>query len=235
MEWDYVSELWPPMGLMSPLPRYMNMESHGGMILTGESRRTRRKKCPTATVSTTNPTQIKPRANVGLHTERPATNRLSYGTALSISFGFAGAYSPGWTFGLPFGVSWSHIKRHTVGLLWMTDQPVAQTSTYTGQHNRHPCPEGDSNPRPHQPNGRRPTPLTARPLGSVIQKLVLYKIGNMKPWPISITASVQYGLRNTARQRKLYARKLVHNELTAMGKKLRNNEFHLQHQHILLS
>jgi hypothetical protein len=63
--------------------------------------------------------------------------------------------------------------RHTVGLLWTSDQPVAETSTCTGQHNiylntwdKHPCPERDSNPRPQQPSGRRPTPLTARPLGS---------------------------------------------------------------------
>jgi hypothetical protein len=33
----------------------MNMESHGGMIWTGENRRTRRKTCPSATLSTTNP------------------------------------------------------------------------------------------------------------------------------------------------------------------------------------
>jgi hypothetical protein len=25
--------------------------------------------------------------------------------------------------------------RHTVGLLWTSDQPVAEVSTYTGQHN----------------------------------------------------------------------------------------------------
>jgi hypothetical protein len=50
---------------------------------------------------------------------------------------FTCAYSPRWTFGLPFlGVSWSHAYRHTVGLLWTSDQPVAKYSTYTGQHNR---------------------------------------------------------------------------------------------------
>jgi hypothetical protein len=49
---------------------------------------------------------------------------------------FTGAYSPGWTFDLPFGVSWSHTIRHTVGLLWTSDQPFAETSTYTRQHNR---------------------------------------------------------------------------------------------------
>jgi hypothetical protein len=48
---------------------------------------------------------------------------------------FTGAYSPGRTFDLPFGVSWSHTYRHTVGLLWTSDQPVAETSTCTGQHN----------------------------------------------------------------------------------------------------
>jgi hypothetical protein len=38
---------------------------------------------PSATVSTTNPTWIDPGANPGLRGERPATNRLSHGTALS--------------------------------------------------------------------------------------------------------------------------------------------------------
>jgi hypothetical protein len=35
-----------------------------------------------------------------------------------------------------FGVSWWHTYRHTVGLLWTSDQPVADTSAYTGQHKR---------------------------------------------------------------------------------------------------
>jgi hypothetical protein len=34
-----------------------------------------------------------------------------------------------------FGVSGSHMQGHTVGLLWTSYQPVAETSTYTGQHN----------------------------------------------------------------------------------------------------
>jgi hypothetical protein len=40
---------------------------------------TRRKTCPSATLSTTNPTWTDP----GLRGERPATNRLSHGTATS--------------------------------------------------------------------------------------------------------------------------------------------------------
>jgi hypothetical protein len=47
-----------------------------------------------------------------------------------------GAYSPGWTFGLSFRrFLTTHIQRQTVRLLRMSDQPVAETSTYTGQHN----------------------------------------------------------------------------------------------------
>jgi hypothetical protein len=37
-----------------------------------------------ATLSTTNPTWIDPGANPGLRGERPATNRLSHGTALGV-------------------------------------------------------------------------------------------------------------------------------------------------------
>jgi hypothetical protein len=59
----------------------MSMESHGGLILTGEIRRTRRKTCPITALSTTNPTCTDP----GLCGGRPATNRLSRGTA-SVSF-----------------------------------------------------------------------------------------------------------------------------------------------------
>jgi hypothetical protein len=50
-------------------------------ILTRENRRTPRKTCPSATLSTTNPTWIDPGAKPGLRSERPATNDLSHGTA----------------------------------------------------------------------------------------------------------------------------------------------------------
>jgi hypothetical protein len=60
----------------------MSLESDGGMILTGENQRTRRKTCPTVTLSTTNPTWIDLVANPGLRGERPATNDLNHGTAL---------------------------------------------------------------------------------------------------------------------------------------------------------
>jgi hypothetical protein len=49
----------------------MSLESNGGMILTGKNRRTRRKTCPSATLSTTNPTWIDPDANPDLRGQRP--------------------------------------------------------------------------------------------------------------------------------------------------------------------
>jgi hypothetical protein len=51
------------------------------MILTEENRRTWRKTCPSATLSTTNSTWIDPSANPGLSGERKATNPLSHSTA----------------------------------------------------------------------------------------------------------------------------------------------------------
>ena len=60
----------------------------------------------------------------------------------------------------------------SVGLLWMRDQSVVETSTW--QHttlttDKHPCPGWDSNPQFQRASGRRPTPQTARPLGSAPQ------------------------------------------------------------------
>jgi hypothetical protein len=43
---------------------------------------TRRKTCPSAILSTTNPTWIDAGSNPGVRSGRPATNRLSHGTAL---------------------------------------------------------------------------------------------------------------------------------------------------------
>jgi hypothetical protein len=55
------------------------------MKLTGESRSTRGKTCPCATLSTINPTWTDPGSNPGFRGERPATNRLSHGTAKSFT------------------------------------------------------------------------------------------------------------------------------------------------------
>jgi hypothetical protein len=42
-----------------------------------------RKTCPSAILSTTNPTWTDPGANPGLHSERPVTNHLNHGMALN--------------------------------------------------------------------------------------------------------------------------------------------------------
>jgi hypothetical protein len=52
------------------------------MILAGETV-VLGENLPSATLSTTNPTWIDPGANPGLRGKRPATNRLSHGTALA--------------------------------------------------------------------------------------------------------------------------------------------------------
>jgi hypothetical protein len=61
--------------------RYMSMENHGGVTLTGKNRRTRTETCPSATLSTTIPTWIDMGVNECFHGDRQATNRLSDGTA----------------------------------------------------------------------------------------------------------------------------------------------------------
>jgi hypothetical protein len=57
---------------------------------------------------------------------------------------------------------------HSVGLLWTSDQPDAETITWqhtTLTRDRLSCPRRDSNSQSYQTSGRRPTPETARPLG----------------------------------------------------------------------
>jgi hypothetical protein len=60
------------------------------MKLTGENRSTRGKTCPSATLSSTNPTWTDPGSNPGPRGERPATNRLSHGTAYPVIYSFSG-------------------------------------------------------------------------------------------------------------------------------------------------
>jgi hypothetical protein len=52
----------------------MSMESNDGMILTGVNQRTWRKTCPSATLSTTNPTWT----NLALSSEKLITNHMSH-------------------------------------------------------------------------------------------------------------------------------------------------------------
>jgi len=52
--------------------------------LVGEFRSAWRESCTNATLSTTNPTWAVPRSIASLRSQKPATNRLSYGTTLNV-------------------------------------------------------------------------------------------------------------------------------------------------------
>jgi hypothetical protein len=54
------------------------------MKLVGENRSARGKSCPSATLSTKNPTWTNQGSNSGLRGGIPATSRLSHGTAISM-------------------------------------------------------------------------------------------------------------------------------------------------------
>ena len=75
----------------------------------------------------------------------------------------------GWTVRVRFRDHTRYDTPHFVGLLWTSDQPVAETCTW--QHTattrgRHPCPRQNSNPLSKHASRRRPTPWTALPLVS---------------------------------------------------------------------
>jgi hypothetical protein len=72
------------------------------MKLTWENRSTRRKICPSSTLSTTIPTWTDPGSNLGLRGERPSTNRLSHGMALCS--GYFRQFEPGTGLKLPVDV-----------------------------------------------------------------------------------------------------------------------------------
>jgi hypothetical protein len=63
---------------------------------------------------------------------KPGRERLIY--FLFIYFFYLGLFPHYWGFSSTNQVSWSHTT-HTVGLLWTSDQPVAEASSYTGQNN----------------------------------------------------------------------------------------------------
>jgi hypothetical protein len=70
---------------------------------------------------------------------------------------------------------------HSVGLLWTSDQPDADISTY--QHtalttDRHPCLRWDSNPQSQKAGDRRSMHLTAQPPESAVLKIDMSVLRN---------------------------------------------------------
>jgi hypothetical protein len=71
----------PVMKMSSFLYQVLQVMEHQWNEIDREKPTTRRKTCPSATLSTTNPTWTDPGSKPGLRGVRPATNPLSHGTA----------------------------------------------------------------------------------------------------------------------------------------------------------
>jgi hypothetical protein len=71
----------PVMKMSSFFYQVLQLMVHQWNEIDREKPTTRRKTCPSATLSTTNFTWTDPGSNPGLRGERPATNRLNHGTA----------------------------------------------------------------------------------------------------------------------------------------------------------
>ena len=77
---------------------------------------------------------------------------------------------------------------HSVGLLWTSDQPDAEASTWqrtTLTRDNYSWPRRDSKPQSQQMSCLRPTPETARPLGSAFCTCNIRKYVDLKGKQIS--------------------------------------------------
>jgi hypothetical protein len=83
--WDWVHLVRRSLIGLSYQPRMIDdYEAFGVMRIGRGNRSTRKKTCPSATLSTTNPTWPDLGSNPGRRGVKPATNRLSYGTAWTL-------------------------------------------------------------------------------------------------------------------------------------------------------
>jgi hypothetical protein len=85
----------PVMKMSSFFGQVLQLMEHQWDESDREEPTTRRKTCPSATLSTKNPTWSDLGSNPGLRGERPATNRLSHGTAYYSDI-LCGVTSLGW-------------------------------------------------------------------------------------------------------------------------------------------
>jgi hypothetical protein len=108
---------------------------------------------------------------------------------------------------LIFEASRSHSDTsHSVGLLWMREGSVAESSTWqhtTFTRDRHPCPLWDSNPQSQQASGRR---LTPRPRGHSVQfraTLILWTLCPLtQPTLVHIDVCLHWTAIHPLQQRK---------------------------------
>ena len=112
------------------------------MILRDENRSTRRKICPSATLSTTNPTWTGLGVNPGLRGERPTTNRLGH-RLFSFPYHwtpicFLALHPPQWAMASSLMRFLDHTQRHTtVGTSPLDEWPARPRHLYLTTHNTH--------------------------------------------------------------------------------------------------
>jgi hypothetical protein len=87
---------------------FFRIKGHPWNETDRENRSTWGKTCPSATLSTMNPTLIEPGSNQGLCGERPVDNRLNYGTALQKTWIFWSLSFPKRRCFLPYRQGWSN-------------------------------------------------------------------------------------------------------------------------------
>jgi hypothetical protein len=81
---EYVSEHWPPMGLLFISQVIYDYGEPWWNDIDEKTEELKRKTCPSATRSTTNPTWTEPGTNPGVHSERQVTNHLSHDTGIKV-------------------------------------------------------------------------------------------------------------------------------------------------------
>jgi hypothetical protein len=79
-------------------------------------------------------------------------------------------------------------RQTTLGRTSLEEWPARSRDLYLttqNTHNKHPCLRRDSNPQSQQESGRRPTPQTARPLGSILLSFCIwiFKMTKRQKWP----------------------------------------------------
>jgi hypothetical protein len=108
---------------------------------------------------------------------------------------------------------------HSVALLWTSDQSDAETSTWqhtTLTRDRHPCSRRDSYPQSQKASGRRPTPYTARPLGSASY---LLNIPLVSLWGSNThTSNVQSPLSFSNKQSCIYLGRVCNGVISFLGR-----------------
>jgi hypothetical protein len=96
--------------------------------------------------------------------------------------------SPQWVRSSSCTRSLDHTQRRTtVGRIPLGECSARRRDLYLTtltklQTDKHPCPRWDSNPQSQQASGRKPTPLTARPLGpaqGVLRTLIFVTSGGI--------------------------------------------------------